>query len=771
MLENLSPNAQACFDEAKNQARRLKSARLDTSHLLLGMLSCQATMVNDVLAKHHIKVDAFTQAIEDLAEKGQDSSPNRLVVSEGVKTTLRRSQDLASGGVVTPAHLLAAAIESDTKLAGVLQGLGADPNHVLQALQQASPPEASPASPPQTPSGSVPTNQASPRKTPLLEKYGRDLTQLAQEAKLPPIIGRARETLGMMEILCRQTKRNPILVGEPGVGKTALVEGLAQKIVATDVPPQLQNKRVIELSLTALTAGAGRMGEFEQRMHAVIGETRQAGNILLFIDEAHTLLGAGGLPGLQDAASILKPALARGEITCIGATTTHDYRKYIEPDGALARRFQAVRVEEPAQDVTMQILAVLRPRLEQHFGVAIPAPLLNDVYELAKQYLKTRYFPDKAVDLLERAGSRTLLVDKSGSTMTRDHILSVLSDLTGLPLERLESDEMDRFLQMEELLAQRVLGQKRAIEAVSRLVRLTKRRLDVNPNRPDGVFMFAGPVGVGKTELARALAEFLFGDEERLIRLDMSEYTEPHTVSRLIGSPPGYIGYDEEGQLTGKVMSRPFCVILLDELDKAHPNVLNLFLQVFDDGRLTDAHGRTVLFSDATIIMTTSLDSALWREGGRRRIGFAAGGQEAEGLSAEHEDVLAELRQRFSDDLLARVDELVVFNPLDVETARRIARAKLDKIVRERLARQNIQVSFDESVIEHVAARGCDVRQGARQLERFVQREVLEPLAERTFHPEWATVKSVQVVVAENHVQFQPVTDGGDSDPATASVG
>jgi ATP-dependent Clp protease ATP-binding subunit ClpC len=746
VLENLSPNAMACFERAKDQARRLKSTHLDTSHLLLGMLACQPRLIAPILKQFHVRSDTLAKTVEKLAEKGQ-ASPSRLIVADGVKATLRRSQEIATGGLVTPACLFAAIIESDAKLARTLEQLGADPDKVVEELKQASLAESEASR--EAPSPASPS--ARPRKTPLLEKYGRDLTKLARQGELPPIVGRARETLGLMEILCRQTKRNPILVGEPGVGKTALVEGLARKIVAGDVPAQLQNKRLIELSLSSLTAGAGRAGEFEQRVEEIVKETRRAGNVLLFIDEVHALLGAGGMPGLQDAATLFKPALARGEITCIGATTTHDYRKYIEPDGALARRFQTVRVEEPAQDVTMQILDALRPRLESHFDVLIPETLLDDVYESAKQYLKNRYFPDKAVDLLERAGSRALLVDGATTTVTRDHLLSVLSDLTGVPLERLEAEEMDRFLQMEEILAQRVVGQPQAIEAVARLVRLTKRRLDVNPNRPDGVFLFCGPVGVGKTELARALAEFLFGDEERLIRLDMSEYTEPHTVSRLVGSPPGYIGYDEEGQLTSQVMSHPFCVILLDELDKAHPNILNLFLQVFDDGRLTDSHGRTALFSDATIILTTNLDSALWRKGGRRQIGFAPGERQR---TIGQDVVLAELRKRFSDDFLARLDEVVTFHPLEAQAAMQIARVKLDKIVRERFARQAVSISFDDSLIEHVATKGCDMRTGARQLERFIQRHVLEPLAEQSFRPDWAKVKSIQVSAVEGRVQF-----------------
>ena len=739
MLEKLSPKSRRCFDAAKSEARRLQNTRLDTGHLLLGLLREQRSFVEEVLRPFNVEATQVADALESALGWGEIPSPPRLKVTARLKAALQQSNALAQGGAVNPVHLLVALLEVDDDLVKLLNGLGVRTDELLIRLK--SPPAKTSEQP-------SPAPQVTPSKTPVLDKYARDLTALAREGKLYPVLGRERELAGMMEILCRQKKRNPILVGEPGTGKTALTEGLAQKVAAGEVPPPLQGKRIVELSISSLTAGAGVVGEFEKRLQAIVKEAQQAGNVIVFIDEVHALVGAGGMAGLQDAATILKPALARGEITCIGATTTHDYRKYVEKDGALARRFQPVRVDEPPREVTLEILESLRPRFEAHFGVTIPPTLLPTVYRLAGEYLKNRYFPDKAIDLLERGAARRMLAGGENPVLEEATLLSVLADITGIPLERLDASEMDRYLHMEEILKQRVIGQDEAVNTVASLLRLTKRRLDIDPARPDGVFLFVGPTGVGKTELAKAVTEFLFGDEERLIRLDMSEYSADFTVSRLTGSPPGYVGYSEGGQLTERVRSQPFCVILLDEIEKAHPAVLNLFLQVFDDGRLTDAQGRTVYFSDATVIMTSNLGSELWF---KRRLGFGTAEIPVEQVE---EAMLAELHKRLPPEFLARVDEIVVFHPLTESDVRQIVRQKLDSIVRARFQQQGIEVTFADAVIDLVVQRGFDARLGGRHLERTIQKEVLEPLAAEMYRPEWADVSQVKVALQNGQIHF-----------------
>lgn len=739
MLEKLSPKSQKCFDTAKQEARRLQNARLDTGHLFLGLLHEQPDFVEAVFRPFNVKTDQVIAALESALGHGETPSPPRLKVTDRLKMALQHSTALAKGGTVNPEHLFIALLEVDEDVVGLLNGLGVRTDELLAALRstpaKATEPSVVPASP-------------VPSPTPVLDTYARDLTALAREGKLYPVLGRDRELADMIEILCRQKKRNPILVGEPGTGKTALAEGLAQKIVSGQVPPLLQGKRIAELSISSLTAGASMVGEFEKRLQAIVREVQQAGNVIVFIDEVHALVGAGGMPGLQDAATILKPALARGELICIGATTTHDYRKYVEKDGALARRFQPVRVDEPPQEVTLAILESLRPHFEAHFGVTIPSSLLTAVYELAKQYLKNRYFPDKAIDLLERAAARKMLAGGENPVLDEATLLSVLSDITGIPLEQLDETEMDRYLRMEEILKRRVIGQDEAVNTVASLLRLTKRRLDIDPARPDGVFLFVGPTGVGKTELAKAVTEFLFGDEERLIRLDMSEYSADFTVSRLIGSPPGYVGYTEGGQLTEQVHDQPFCVLLLDEIEKAHPAVLNLFLQVFDDGRLTDAQGRTVYFSDATVIMTSNLGNELWF---KRRLGF---GHEETPVTEIEEAVLAELHKRLPSEFLARIDEIVVFHPLSDADVRKIVRQKLDLIIRARFQQQGIEVTFTDDIIDFVVQHGFDARLGGRHLERTIQKEVLESLAAETYKPEWAGISHVKVTVQDGQIHF-----------------
>jgi ATP-dependent Clp protease ATP-binding subunit ClpC len=772
MLEKLSPLSLKCFNTAKQKARYLKSPELNTRHLLLGLLEHREAWLADLFKPYDITTQQVRQALERSLGVGTLASSERLVVAAELKSAIQQGIASAHGVPVTPAHLLSALLSVDPQLCSLLRELGIDPEQTIQQL-------GSPSDDRETETGTIgePTasaiaqrsdslsqvgeaggagDQSTPsevplehRQTPILDRYGRDLTRLAQEGVLHPIVGRDREIAAIVEILCRTMKRNPILVGEPGVGKTALAEGLAQSIISGQVPRLLRGKRLVELSVSSLVAGAGQVGEFEKRLQRLVAEVKAAGDVILFVDEAHALMGAGGTYGLQDAATILKPALARGDIVCIGSTTTHEYRKYIEKDGALARRFQPVRVQEPDREDVVHILSILKPRFEDHFGITIPEALLGETYDLAKNYLKNRYFPDKAIDLLERAVSRAMLSAENGSTLDMDTMLSVLSDMTGIPLERLDQGEMERYLRMEETLRRRVIGQDQAIESVASLIRLTKRRLDLDPKRPDGVFFFVGPAGVGKTELAKALAEFLFGDEERLIRLDMSEYSSEFTVSRLIGSPPGYVGYDRGGQLTERVRSQPFCVLLLDEIEKAHPAVLNLFLQVFDDGRLSDAQGQTVHFADVTVIMTSNLATDLWL---RRRMGFGDGGHNVRVAEDAVSDVL---RRKLPAEFLSRIDQVVIFHPLSDSQVLEIARQKLDTIVGQRFARQHVGISFDDRVAEHIASKGYDPRQGCRRLERVIQREILEPLAARMYRADWQDAETIRVAVEAEQIVFQ----------------
>ncbi len=737
MLERLSPAARQSFDAAKTRAKMHKSEQLDTSHLLLGLLQTEKALCRDALKLPDADLARLEKALLDLAPAGA-APPARLKVSAGVKDVLRESQTLAGDGAVQPVHLLTAILTADPTIANLLRQVGASAEDALQTLR----------------SGPVRPQPVEPHKapaTPTLDQYGRDLTALAREGKLAPIVGRERETMAMLEVLCRPQKNNPILVGEPGVGKTAIVEGLAQQLARGEVPTLMQGRRIVELSLSSLVAGARAYGEFEARVQAIVKEIKQAGNVILFVDEAHALIGAGGPPGVGDAATILKPALARGDLHCIAATTLHDYRKYIEKDGALARRFQAVRVEEPGRDMTLEILATMRPRLAEHFGVTIPAELLPDVYELSRDYLRNRCFPDKAIDLLERAAARAMLQAPTAEArlVTRQHLLSVLAEVTGLPLADAALDEAIRYRELERFLAERVVGQEAAAAAVARVVRLAKMRLDLQPNRPDGVFAFVGPADTSKVEMARALAEFLFGDADRAIELDMAEFSEAHTVARLIGSPPGYVGYDEEGQLTGRVAARPFCVVLFHDVDRAHPVVLQLLAQICDDGRLTDGQGRTVSFSDATVILTVGTEMDL----ARRAVGFTSG---APGRVAPA-DLRRELRKHLLAELVDAVDEVVLFKPLDLAARRTLASRQLAEALGQRFQRQGIHVTFDESVVNYVLEKGFDEQAGTqtRDVARIIEREVLMPLADAAYRDAEAKDKSLLVTVEDGMIRIK----------------
>jgi ATP-dependent Clp protease ATP-binding subunit ClpC len=583
----------------------------------------------------------------------------------------------------------------------------------------------------------APIDPAAPShsRTPTLDRFGRDLTQLARDGKLDPVIGRREEMRRIVRVLAQKRKSNAILVGEAGVGKTCIVEGLAQRIVEPNPPPNLEGKRVVEVSMGTLVAGTKYRGEFEERMQGVVREAGENRDIILFIDEIHTVLGAGGAQGSVDAANILKPALARGDLQCIGATTIKEYRNHIEQDPALERRFQMVWIDEPTRQEAVEIIKGLRPRFEEHHGLAISDEAVEAAVELSMRYLPDFRLPDKAIDLIDQACAsgriRTLSVSSvtsDGTPIGRAEIAAVLSERVRLPIERVGEDELQRLLRMEEALSRRVIGQEEAVSAVSEAVRTARAGLN-DARRPIGVFLFVGTTGTGKTELAKALAEFLFDDESRLIRVDMSEYMEKHSVSRLIGAPPGYVGHDEEGQLTGPVRTNPFSVILFDEVEKAHPDVLDIFLQIFDDGRLTDSRGRRVSFSETVIILTSNLGTRA--EGPARPIGFglaAAGAKEPDGdPEAYRRPIMDAVRRSLRPELLNRIGRVVFFYPLTEPAVRRIIDKILDNL-RLRLKEKGIRLELTEAADALLMLEGFDPKFGAREMERTIARFVAEPL-------------------------------------------
>jgi len=801
MFERFTDRARRVVVLAQEEARMLNHNYIGTEHILLGLIHEGEGVAAKALESLGISLEGVRQQVEEIIGQGQSAPSGHIPFTPRAKKvlelSLREALQLGHNYIGTEHILLGLIREGEGVAAQVLVKLGADLNRVRQQViqllhgYQGKEPAAAGGPQETTPSTSL-----------VLDQFGRNLTQAAREGKLDPVIGRDKEIERVMQVLSRRTKNNPVLVGEPGVGKTAVVEGLAQKIVKGEVPETLKDKQLYTLDLGALVAGSRYRGDFEERLKKELKEIRTRGDIILFIDELHTLVGAGAAEGAIDAASILKPMLARGELQTIGATTLDEYRKHLEKDAALERRFQPIQVAEPSLSHTIEILKGLRDRYEAHHRVSITDGALVAAAQLADRYISDRYLPDKAIDLIDEAGSRMRIrrmtappdlreydekiaqvrrekesaIDaqdfekaaalrdqekqlmlkrerrekewKAGdmdvvAEVTEELIAEVLASATGIPVFKLTEEESQRLLRMEEELHKRIIGQDDAIKALARSIRRTRAGLK-DPRRPGGSFIFAGPSGVGKTELSKALAEFLFGDEDALIQLDMSEFMEKHTVSRLFGSPPGYVGYEEGGQLTEKVRRKPFSVVLFDEIEKAHPDIFNSLLQILEDGRLTDAQGRVVDFKNTIIIMTTNLGTRDISKG--IGVGFSKSNDTESNYDRMKAKVQEELKQHFRPEFLNRVDDIIVFHQLSPKEIIQIVDLMLAQ-VDERLKDRDMGLELSEAAKKLLADRGYDPVMGARPLRRTIQREIEDTLSEKILYGELRAGQLVKVDV------------------------
>jgi len=822
---------------ARREAQRFHHEYIGTEHILLGLIQEGQGVAANVLRTMNIDLEKIRREVEMIVKAGPAVEPSVQIpftprAKKVVELALEEANNLGHNYIGTEHLLLALLREKEGIAAHVLQKLGVKLDEVRQEVieflggpvsedEEEEVDEETSVEP-------APATQGK-SKTPALDAFGRDLTEMARKNELDPVIGRADEIERVVQVLSRRTKNNPVLLGEPGVGKTAIVEGLAQAIIAGTVPEVLRDRRMVVLDLAMMVAGTKYRGQFEERIKAVMTEVRRAKNVILFIDELHTLVGAGGAEGAIDASNVLKPALSRGEIQCIGATTLDEYRKHIEKDGALERRFQSVIVEPPNRDDTIAILIGLRERYEAHHKVRFTDGALEAAVDMSIKFINGRFLPDKAIDVIDEAGARLRLrtmnpppdlreldrqitsfekakeesvqnqdfeaaarkrdeayqlrrkreavlqewrnsesAEKEQAVVDEEIIAETISKMTGIPVTRLEKAEAERLLQMEAELELTVIRQDAALKAISKAVRRSRSGLK-DPNRPTGTFMFLGPSGVGKTWLSKQLAKFMFGNEEALITVDMSEYMEKHNASRLVGSPPGYVGYDEGGQLTEKVRRRPYSVILFDEIEKAHPDVFNMLLQIMEEGRLTDSFGRNIDFRNTIIIMTSNIGAHLMREGGG--LGFSV--TEAQTMDRVRAGIMDEVQRFFRPEFLNRLDDIVIFNPLRREDLYSIIDLEMSK-VESRLKDRNLVLHLSDSARDYIINRGYNPEYGARPLRRTIERLIEDPMADELLRGNLPTNSLIGINHVEGSEELvftpEPSTDPPSPEPAAATT-
>lgn len=824
-MSNFTPRAQQVLQLARKEADRFNHGYVGTEHLLLGLIALGQGVAVNVLQRMSIDLDTVRMEVEKAVGVGPETKTvGNVPFTPRVKKVLAlagsEARALNHSYVGTEHILLGLLREGEGVASRVLKNLNIDLEKTRIEIMKELDPNFEPSDMPEESSSrkegdaEAPAGGEETSKTPALSTFGRDLTAYARKGELDPVIGREDEIERVIQILCRRTKNNPVLLGEAGVGKTAIAEGLAQAISAGDVPELLTEKKVITLDLALMVAGTKYRGQFEERIKAVMDEIRRAKNILLFIDELHTIVGAGSAEGAMDASNIIKPALARGELQCIGATTLAEYRKFIEKDAALERRFQSVLVKEPSSEEAIQILQGLKRKYEEHHHATFTDGAIRQAVELSARYLTDRFLPDKAIDVMDEAGSRARIGamtrpmelkdmelkieeireekeaairdqkfeeaaalrdneresrqeledamnawrkerDEKVMEVSEDDIMAVVSKWTGVPLTRMEDTEMSRLLDMETVIGSQVIGQKEAVSVISKALRRSRADLK-DPNRPIGSFAFLGPTGVGKTLLAKALAEFMFNDPEALIQIDMSEYMEKFASSRMVGSPPGYVGHEEGGQLTEQVRRRPYSVVLFDEIEKAHPDVMNLLLQILEEGKLTDSLGRTVDFRNTIIIMTSNIGAQYARKNISLGFGTSGGDDSYEHLKAK---MLEAAKDVYKPELINRMDEIIVFHQLDRDNVREILEIEVNK-VRGRLASKRMTLKLEGSAIEFLIDKGYDPQYGARPLRRAIERYLEDPLAEELLRGKFVADEVIDVAAVEDKLTFEQLAAG-----------